>query len=420
MGTLFETEIFSLAYDDETAFGTLIAVPSWNVLQCSLPDISPGREMQDLRRSVSQPWTSPPNMVGSAHGGTCKFTVDLRSQATTYDDPTDSLTVPPEWALIFELLGATHTGTSAAGDVVAGWTAVTGDVTATDVDEGACIYTGTNAATAVTGLGWVTDTSGAGPYTLTLHQDSRSIPAVGNDLYGMKTGYGADTQPVTKNLYFKGQSTEHGLFLLGWKVTAATLRLENGKVFEADIEGVYNGHTYDDAAGAGVESVIAAQQLPPPMLGNGGRITIDGNSTGAADATGTCDLGLVTIELSTEPQGRKCWGGPEGYSGINIKRNPARISFSVPWTGDGITAGVSKWNDSLINNTTFSLMAQTGLTVGQVCSVFAPALVVKEEPTLSEEDGKMMWGIVAEPRDDYTADTGTTVPADTPFRIAIG
>ncbi|MHC4867429.1 MAG: hypothetical protein ACYTEX_25425, partial [Planctomycetota bacterium] len=74
---------------------------------------------------------------------------------------------------------------------------------------------------------------------------------------------------------------------------------------------------------------------------------------------------------------------------------------------------------SLEDGTTHSIELHLGQTVGKVFALIIPAAVVVEQAQLADTDGLMAWQTVWEP-EEYTGDTGTTLPANTTFRIAMG
>lgn len=420
MAVEFETDVWSWASEQETSYGVMPAAPTWDVIDGTLPSFTLGRDIQELNRAVSSAFTDRPKQAGSKHGGTFTFTAFARSQLTTYDDPTDSLAIAPELFQLALLMGAIHAGTSVAADVAAASAANSWNLTTGTPDEGACYLVGVNGDTGLDSLGWVTDLATGTPNVATLFEDGIVVPTTGNDLYGMATLAPSNDQPNSYTWYLKGVSTEHALFLHGCVITGATIRIMNGRIAEIDYTMIFDGWTYDAAAGEGVETTTDVYREFGRSKGTGGRLTIDGESTGTGDTEGTCGIGEVTVELSAEVYNQPCHGGPQGYSGVRLRRNPARISFFVPWTDDWITGDDSDWDLSLENGTSFSLMMQGGTRVGDTWSIFVPEAMIVEQPALVENESVVGWNLVASPKDTYSGDTGSTFPANTPIRIAFG
>jgi hypothetical protein len=418
----FPSNRFSLSFVDETSYGVLPGSPTWttNALVSTRPEITKGRDIEDLNLSVESDFTVQPRVVGSRHGGTFTFNVPLRSQVDGYT-VASSLSQNPELILLEDLIGTKHTGAAnAASDVVGTPTATSIDFTATEPDEGAYIYTGTNGSTAITSSGWGTDTTSPTPFTVTLFEDAFGLAVATNDAFGTYTLYSDDSQPTSKSFFFRSPLAEHGLYLLGCIPTGATVTLVNGKVVGIDYTYMFDGWEYDTSVGAGLIDASEFVRLPPMMGVNGGRVTFDGGSTGTADPTGTCGIGELSVEITTEVRSNPCHGAPQGYSGIDILGRNATVTCTKPWEGADITGGQSKWDDSLENGTTFSFMAQTGIKVGQAFSLFIPTAVITDQPQISDSDGAQVWSLQFQPDSGYSGDTGTTAPANSSFRIAVG
>lgn len=413
----FASNRFSYAFDDETSYGVQPAAPSWNAMVSSRPEFSMGRDVEDLNLSVESDFSIRPRAVGSRHGGTFTITVPIRSQLSTYDDPAEALTQNPELLLIEDLMGARASGANVLADVIAGSTAVLINGTAMAPAPGSYIYTATTTAQAVTSSGWVVSVAA---FAATLFEDAFGLAVATNDVYGSNVYFSDDSQPVSKTFFFRGALTEHGLYVHGCVPTGGTLTVINGKIVSIDFNYMFDGWTYDTSVGAGLLAQTEYVRLPPIMGVNGGRLTIDGASTGAADPTGTCGIGELSIEITAETRSTPCHGGPQGHSGIQILDRNMSVSFEKPWEGSDIVSGQSIWDTSLEDGTAFSLMIQTGITVGQIFSFFAPQMVITEQPQIADSNGAQVWQLVASPVTGYDGDSGSTAPADTSARIAIG
>ena len=410
--------LFATAFVDENTYGETPAVPSWIVMVSTRPEVNFGRSIEDLGLSTSTDFSTQPKVVGTRHeGSTFTFRVPLRDQLSTYDDPTDSLAQNPELLLLQKAMGTKHTGTSVAADIAALSTACVWELTAATPDEGACYYTGTNGAQTANTLGWVTDLTGT---TATIFEDGIAIPAAGEDLYGMYTFASDASQPSSFSFRYKGASDDHDVILQGCMIETVTLTMNSGMVPVLEFSCRFDDWRYDTASGDGLLSGTEYVRLAPIMGVHQGRVTIDGGSTGTADATGTCGIGNLQVEITNELQDLACHGGDQGFSNVLVLRRMARVSFTIPYTTDYITGTNSDWDLSLENGTTKSMMVQVGKTVGQMFSLFIPEAVVVEQAQLGPQDGIIGWSVVMEPDDGYSGDSGSTFPANTSFRIALG
>jgi hypothetical protein len=406
---------WSWAFAAETSYGVRSTNP-YTAMRATPPEFTMGDDAEELNLAVGSKFTTTPKQVGSTHGGTFTFQVPIRSQVPGYT-VAGPLVLNPEWQLVQDHMGALHTGVNAAADVAAGSTAVLVNLTATDVDEGAAVYFADGAN--VVAAGWAQDSSGAGPYALTMFENMRAAPAENNNLHGMLTAYPADVQPPPRSYYLQGPLSDHGLYLLGAVVTGMTKVVANGKVPLLTVECTFDGWEYS-TTGA-ILTPDAYTELPAEMGVRGGRLRINGDQTGDADPTGTCGLGELTIELPTDVYNDPCHGAPQGYAGIETAASPCRVSFQYPWTSDFVDPdGRSFWDRSYEDGDTFSLTTMVGDKAGATMQARFPQLVVKERAQLSIEGKTWVWAVTAEPPDTYGDDTGTTGPANAKLSFAIG
>lgn len=406
---------WSWAFALESSYGVK-SVATYEAMRATPPEFTFGRDIEELNLAVGSKFTTTPRQAGSTHGGTFTFQVPIRSQVPGYA-VAGPLVVNPEWKLVQDHMGALHTGVSAAGDVAAGSTSVLVNLTATDVDEGAGVYFANGSS--VVAAGWAQDSSGTGPYALTMFEDMRAAPSTGNDLLGMLTAYPADVQPPPRTYYLQGPLSDHGLYLLGAVVTGMTKVIANGKVPVLTVECTYDG--WEFSTSGSILTPDAYTELPAEMGVRGGRLRINGDQIGTADPTGTCGISELTIELPTEVYNDPCHGAPQGYAGIETAATPARVSFQYPWTSDFVEPdGRSFWDKSLEDGTAFSLTTMVGDQVGATMQTRFPELVVVEQAQLTMKGKTQVWSVTAEPPDTYDGDTGSTGPADAKLSLATG
>jgi hypothetical protein len=289
--------------------------------------------------------------------------------------------------------------------------------TASTPDEGACYYIGDNGATTVEAIGWVTDLTGN---DATVFSDAQAIPTAGNDLYGMKTYYSTGSNAYTsKTFRVKGSSDDHDLKLHGCVPESCTIRGHAGMIVMAEWTFRFNDWAYETASGDGLPTAELYRRLEPIFLENDGRLVIDGPTAGTASPAGTAGVGDFEIELTADLHDLPQHGGSQGVGDVLIMRRNARATFTLPYTTDWITGTEADVDISLEDGTTHSIELHLGQTVGKVFALIIPAAVVVEQAQLADTDGLMAWQTVWEP-EEYTGDTGTTLPANTTFRIAMG
>ena len=104
MPTYWSSKLFSVGFDDQTAYDAKDGGPSWTWLVCELPDISFNREVEELDLGLDSDGVAPQRVVGSTHGGTFTIRMPLRGQSSAYD-ATGTMTETPEIKLLKSLSG---------------------------------------------------------------------------------------------------------------------------------------------------------------------------------------------------------------------------------------------------------------------------------------------------------------------------
>jgi hypothetical protein len=409
--------LFALQFDDEASYGTQSAWGAPYVFWATRPEITFGREIEDLRLGISKDFSVQPRVAGSRHGGTFSFTMPSIGQTSAYTAP-GALTDNPLMVLLEDFFGAVsdESANGLAADVAGASTAILWKFVARTPPSGSFAVVGVNGAQTVEAIGWGATLA---VNDLTMFEDSRAIPTVGNDYYGGWAVYsaGADTY-TSKTFRLKGISDDHDLYLIGCVPEGFTLRMTAGMIPMFEWTFRFNDWFYDAASGDGLP-ISASEWIrhDPIMVENLGRFTFDGGTTGTADVSGTSGFADLQVEVTADLANLPGHGYSQGVADVLILRRNARITYTAPFLTTYIGANETTWDTSLEAGTTHSLMAHVGATVGRVLSVFVPAAVVVEQAQLVEyADGLMGHSVVLEP-EEYAGDGGSTAPADTTFRI---
>lgn len=421
MTDFFGEDLFSMAFADQAAFDIPDVSPSFTPFLATFPQVTFGRELEDLGLSVSADFVNQPRVAGSRHGGTFTFKVPLRGQAAGYDPSAGAPVENPEIQLLREAIGTKHVGTYLAGDVAAASDAKVWKLTAGDLIEGSAYLA--ELAGVLRAAGWVTDSNLVPtPNEMTMIEDAVAVPVVGDNIVPTITLYADGSQPVAKTFRVKGESDDHDLFLIGSMPESIVLELDAGKVPTAEFTYMFTDWKYKTASGDGLLTAADFDRLPPILGVHGGRVWLDGinESDTTAEPVGTCGLASLRVEITCELAAIRCHSAEQGVSELIVRRRRAAVTFGIPWTVDHITGEQSDFDTSLEEGTAQSLSIQVGDEPGQFFGLLIPQGVVSAQPALgSIEDGIVAWTIEMEP-DDYAGDTGAVTAANSAFRIAFG
>lgn len=161
-------------------------------------------------------------------------------------------------------------------------------------------------------------------------------------------------------------------------------------------------------SGGGPTPLAYSYPLIPPVVGANGAYS-------SVNSVEFC-YSTCTFEVTQELAENECSGSAQGVSSMTVtdRRVTAEIVFldadlAAIGIGSASAAGTALGGPLQVNAAT--------ITGGRSLSVLIPAPVLLEQPTLQDLGGKLATRVLVGAR-IYTADTGSTAPADTPARIA--
>jgi hypothetical protein len=125
------------------------------------------------------------------------------------------------------------------------------------------------------------------------------------------------------------------------------------------------------------------------------------------------------LTVTCEVQARQCASGLQGVSSRDTVDRTAVLSFQIPEdtvrAPDGATSE-SYWGTIFAQSTKHSLGFQCGGIPGQILGILMPRAHLSTPPTVAERSNALYWTLSWR-ADTYTADGGTTAPADTILRL---
>lgn len=313
---------------------------------------------------------------------------------------------------------------TAAGVASATASAVTVDnATASDkIAAGSYVLTGESATTTTVQTGYVKTKAGQ---VLTLFEDStNTVNDAGAHVYGTATSWQSSLQPNPLTIRWQGNDTAFCYRLVGAICESFTITLNAAETPTVE----FNFRFYDfiaDKLDGGLEIPAAFDRLPQVIGTSNGRVTIGG--------TVTCGLEDVTLEWSAgDLRTIVCHSANSGIESVTIVRPTIKASFSIPqestdtiYDAAGVSAnsGSHKWQSALELGTRMSFGVECGSRVGRMFSALIPSGIITAAPV--ENDDLVRYSIELEAASystdsTDTAETSTTSPLDSIFRIAQG
>lgn len=257
-------------------------------------------------------------------------------------------------------------------------------------------------------VGWIqtVDTT-VTPDTETLLASIPHTPSSSGTLYGSLVAYlsTANQLPLTFD-YLGSDSTAHIRFSDGLP-TSVRINIAAKQVPMVEVTMRFLNWTNVGSGGAPTDATYGYPMLPATIGANGAYFQESNTEFCAA---------TVTVTMTQELSEVECTGSSQGVSELvatnrNVTVEIIRTQSSLADLGlDNLqnTAGS-------IDNDPIQLNLAT--TPGRACSILIPAAVILEQPTLQDLGGKVATRLLLGCT-PYTGDTGSTAPADTPFRIA--
>lgn len=338
--------------------------------------------------------TAPPRVPGSKAGGTISFTIPLHGVSPT--TPSDNPSIHPDATIIKALLG---------GGGADGYSAtVTGGTAATPTDSGIPVahagYASLYPLSSGYSIGWnsVVTLNTSSALLVSLSASPAAGTALGSYVLWLSN---TAASPLTID-WLGTDSTAHVRYYdaLPSKITI-TLAAKQTPVMEVE----FTFLNWDNVGSGGAPSDYAYgyPRIPAFIGANGARALFAGGSS-------ICPAKVV-IEMTQTLEQAECGSADQGVDSLvwsdrmvrmSVTRNPTDLS-ATPWTdapGDVKAA----------------LQVDACTTPGRGFGAIMPLPQVAEQPA-PVANGNLLGLTSVYEATIFAGDTGTTAPADTPFRL---
>lgn len=249
--------------------------------------------------------------------------------------------------------------------------------------------------------------------TLTFADAAANIPQANDDSFATVVAALTNQQPVPFTLIMTGAEATDKVAYIGCQIDSWKLTLKDSEVAQWEMEiSAASVKAYN--TGGGLQPLTVLPQLPRPLIGNaGGRVTM--GVDGAAMAAVT--VGEIVVEGTNEPARVGSIGAANGTAERIVLNREVKVSVKWPRSSiDTITNGEFPWQTYFANGTSISLAWYSGTLPGTGSAGFFPSLHQSESPKLIDEGGLKYDQLTFRPG-QYSDDTGSAAPADTPARI---
>lgn len=405
-----------------TAFSAVVEIPDHTQAQEDFSDIAAG-----------QFGTYAPPAPGSKHGGSLKISMPLECLKSGYnpaaENPGDSGVISPSAVLLATALGSGGASSvSSDAEFWRGFMLTRSSYIAADVQSGpdttvikvlnAGVYTrgalgvwDASTVAAAPTIGWIVNTdTGPIPDQVTLFEAAGNAAALGDNNYGTGTAYLSSADPIPLTIHILGDNAAFKYAYIGCLASRVKLDMPAGKTPMVEIDFVYTDRKRY-GSGGGLSAPSAFVRARPYLGRNGGRFTVDGAEK--------CGWGDFSVEVTWDMIPVECPGRPQGVTEVIRKLASVSVSATVPIdSGDTITSNLSPAELAYANGTTMTIAGYVGVAPGAIAAFLLPALAVAEPPQLADAGGLLAESLVLRPK-TYTADAGSTAPADTVFRVAV-
>jgi len=406
-----------------TAFAAAVDVPDHAQEQEDCSDLAAG-----------QFGAYEPPAPGSRSGGTISIRMPLEALKAGYDptseDPGSAGVISPAMVLLGNALGSA--GSSAVSSDAEFWQGYVlartgyhaGSVNATGsttssvkVDDqsyytaGALAIWGTTASEATPSVGWAKTLTNDTQDLVDTFEPMAVAPANADDAFGTATAYLSSAEPVPLTMHILGDNAAFKYAYIGCVANRVKLDGMSGKTPMIEIDYTFTARKrYSTGGGLSAPANFTRAR---PFLGRyGGRFLVDG--------TAACGWGDFSVEVNFDIIPVECPNKEEGYSEFVRRLASVNVAAQIPIdSSDTITDNNSPMETKYANGTTMSIGGYMGQTIGGIASFLLPSVSLAEAPQLVDINGILGESIVARPA-AYSGDTGSTAPADTLFRVAVG
>lgn len=400
-----QTKIGRLAVIESTwgaTTGTFSGTES--AIDCEPPSFTLTEESLTID-GIRAAFEEPTHLSGSKINSTMSFKCFLNGWYNgtpgDTDDPTTSMgtsrSIHPIGLLFKHALGG-HAVSDHAQDLTGGTTSAITVGGATAITEGHAYLLPTSTA-GVNNIIWVKDESGG---TITPTVNMSVAPDSSGSLYASHVLYLASGQvDVPLAFEYQGSDTKSRIRCYDCSVTSLKLSLSPLGPPELDVEIAVGNWVSDE--GSAVPAYTNQFPTVKASLGtNGARLMLNGSVQQSVS---------MEVEIACEYANALSHASAQGLAQRVCTNRTTTTSLTIPSQG---------LSDELAGPGDAKGILQLDLnanTPGNAMSLLVPNTVVRESSPIGDSEGliSVSYALGA---DVYTADTGSTAPADTPFRVA--
>lgn len=359
--------------------------------------IVPPMPRETLTVDTYRPGNSAPLRVpGSKAGGTISFTIPMHGISATA--PVADPTIHPDALIVKSALG----GGSADGYSAT----VTGGTAAVPTDSGIpAAHSGYAAlyllAAAGRSVGWNSIVTASTSSALVA---ALSAAPVAGAALGSYTTWLSESDAAPLTIDWAGSDATAHIRYIDCLPSKVTITLAAKQQPSMEVEFTFLSWTNVGSGGAPADYAYTYPRLPAFIGANGARALFAGGS-------GICPK-TVVIEITQSLEQVECASAIDGVASMAWTDRTMRVSVTTTPS----TLAASPWTDSA-GDTPAALQIDASTTPGRAMSVLLPAPQVAEQGTPVGNGNLLGMTTVYEGR-IYSADTGTTAPADTAARIA--
>jgi len=406
-----QTKIGRLAVIESTwgaTSGTFTDTKS--ALDCEPPSFTLTEESLTID-GIRASFEEPTHLSGSKMNSTMSFKCFLNGWYNgtpgATDDPTASMgtsrSIHPIGLLFKHALGG-HVVADHAQDLTGGTTSAITVGGATPITEGHAYLLPTSTAN-VNNIIWVKDEAGG---TITPTVNMSTAPDSSGSLYSSHVLYLASGQ-VSVPLAFQYQGSDDDTLIECYDCSVTSLKLSLSPLGppELDVEIAVGGWTAEgktDMSGPGAPASYTNQfpTVKASLGTNGARLMLNGavQQSVTMECEISCEYANALSHASTQGLAQRVCTNRTTTTSLTIPVDALHTDLAGP----GDTKGILQ----------LDLNANTP---GNAMSLLVPNTVVRESSPIGDSDGLVSVAYTLG-ADVYTADTGSTAPADTPFRIA--
>lgn len=251
--------------------------------------------------------------------------------------------------------------------------------------------------------------------TITLAYAAANTAVINDDTWSTGVAALTNQQPAPFTMRITGDNAADKLALIGCQIDKLTMTIKAKEPLLLEFEISFAGIAYY-STGGGLQALTVKPQLAQPLIGGKGARALIGIAGGGLTAT---TLGEIVIEVTNTAANVDGIGAADGTAErINVER---RVAVKVAYprdSSDPMTNNRTYWENAFEAGTDVALAVESGILPGTGTAIFMPALHQFEAPKTVDREGLKFEEINLRPS-QYSDDTGTTAPADTPLRFGV-